>query len=100
MDVIFVPLFNVLKLLVGLYIWAVIGHVILNWLVAFGIVNNNNQIVSMINDFLFNLVEPALKPIRNFIPNFGGFDLSPLALILALYFVETMITRLAMKFGL
>jgi YggT family protein len=63
----------------------------LSWLVHFGVVNTRNQFVSMIGEFLWRLTEPGLRPIRRFVPKFGGVDISPIVLILALLFVQMVI---------
>ena len=53
-------------------------------LASFGVLDTRNRIVWMIGDFLYRVTEPALRPIRNFMPNFGNIDLSPLILLLLL----------------
>ena len=85
------PLLSILNIAIDLYIWAVIISAILSWLVQFGIVNTGNQFVSMIGEFLWRLTEPALRPIRRFVPNLGGMDISPVVLILALIFLQMVI---------
>lgn len=85
------PLLRVTLIVIDLYIWAVIISVVLSWLVHFGVVNTGNQFVSMIGDFLWRLTQPALRPIRRYVPNLGGMDLSPLILILALIFLQMVI---------
>ena len=67
-----------------LYTWAVIIAAILSTLASFGVLDTRNRIVWTISDFFYRLTEPALRPIRNFMPNLGGVDLSPLILILLL----------------
>src|SRR5580658_4878053 len=77
--------------LVTIYIWLLIGQAILSWLLAFGVINRYNRGVSVIGDFLYRVTEPALRPIRAVLPNFGGIDISPVVLILILYFVRVLI---------
>ena len=98
MDVVFIPLLNVLAKVVGLYQFLVLIYVILGWLEAFNIVNRYNQIVYGLHNFLFRLVEPALTPIRRFVPNFGGIDLSPLILFFIIYFIEGVIVQILFRF--
>ena len=74
-----------------LYTWIVITYVILTWLVQFKVVNTSNQMVYMIGDFLYRITEPLLKRIRSVIPAVGGFDLSPLILLMVLWFVQRLI---------
>ena len=61
---------------------------ILTWLVNFNVVNTSNQLVYMVGNFCYRMTEPALRPIRNFLPNLGGIDLSPVVLILILIFIR------------
>ena len=81
-------LFLVIDLVLQLYIWLLIAAAILSWLVAFSVVNTRNQVVAMIGDFLYRITEPALRPIRSFMPNLGGIDLSPVILILIIIFLR------------
>ena len=85
------PLLRIAMIAIDLYIWAVIISAVLSWLVHFGVVNTRNQFVSMIGEFLWRITEPALRHIRRFVPNFGGIDISPIVLILALIFVQMVI---------
>ncbi|MDX2144301.1 MAG: YggT family protein [Rhodospirillaceae bacterium] len=83
-----VPIVNVVDILIGLYWWAVIISVVMSWLVTFNVVNTQNQFVYMIGSALNRLVEPPLRLIRRYLPIFGGLDLSPIVLLLALYLVR------------
>ncbi len=80
--------------LITLYIWVLIIQVILSWLVAFEVVNTRNRFVYMVGDFLFRITEPALRPIRKVLPNLGGIDISPLVVILGLFFVRNLMFEL------
>ena len=94
MDSIVVPVLNLILTVVDLYIWVVIISVILGWLVSFKVVNISNRFVYMVGDFTYRATEPALKPIRNVMPNLGGIDVSPIALILLLVFLKNVLVRL------
>ena len=85
------PLIGFIVLVIDLYIWVVIASAILSWLVAFNVVNTNNRFVLSIADMLYRLTEPALRPIRNILPNLGGIDISPVILILLLLFVRDVV---------
>ena len=76
---------------VTLIIWAVILSAILSWLVGFNIINVHNRLVYIIVDSLQRLTEPLLLPIRRFLPNLGGIDLSPVILILLLIFFRSLV---------
>jgi YggT family protein len=85
------PLIGFIALVIGLYIWVVIASAILSWLIAFNVVNTNNRFVLSIADGLYRLTEPALRPIRNILPNLGGIDISPVILILILIFIRDVV---------
>lgn len=97
MDVVLVPLFGLVNVVIELYIYALIGVVILSWLVAFGVVNNRNNFVLSAQRFLYRITEPLLAPIRRVLPDLGGVDLSPMVLILGLWFFQGMLGRLAAR---
>jgi len=99
MDVIIGPLARVLIIAIDLYIWVLVANVILSWLFAFNVVNPHNRLVGMIAEFADRLTAPALRPIRNLIPPVGGFDISPVILILILIFLSDFLVRMAMKFA-
>ena len=84
-------LFLVIDLALELYIWIVIAMAIFSWLVTFNVVNTRNPVVSMIGDFLYRITEPALRPIRNMMPNLGGIDISPVFLFLIIVFIRYVI---------
>jgi YggT family protein len=82
---------EIVLLILDLYVWLLIASAILSWLIAFNVVNTRNQLVAAIAEFLYRITEPLLAPIRNFIPNFGGLDISPIILILLIYLVQKLI---------
>ena len=84
---------HLILLVIRIYIWILIAQAILSWLLAFGVINRYNRAVSGIGDFLYRVTEPALRPIRAFLPNFGGIDISPIVLILILYFLSDLIVE-------
>jgi YggT family protein len=77
-------LFWLLDRLLSLYIWAVILAAVFSMLASFGVLDTRNRLVWTIGDFLYRVTEPALRPIRNLLPNFGNIDISPVILILLL----------------
>ena len=84
-------LFIVINLALEMYIYIIFAAVIMSWLIAFNVVNVRNQFVGMVADFLYRITEPALRPIRRFMPNLGGIDISPMILILILIFFRLVI---------
>ena len=88
------PVLAVIYVALNLYWFIVIISVVLSWLVQFNVVNTQNQFVSMIGEFTWRATEPALRPIRRFVPNLGGIDISPVVLLLAIFFLQQVITNL------
>ncbi|PCJ57415.1 MAG: hypothetical protein COA65_09535 [Rhodospirillaceae bacterium] len=87
-------MYSILLLLdsvITIYIWFLIGSVILSWLVSFNVVNTSNRFVSMVGEFLYRITEPVLRPIRHFLPSLGGIDVSPVVLILVLVFLRNLL---------
>ena len=76
---------------VTLMIWCIIASAILSWLIAFSVVNTRNDLVRSIWNLLDAVTEPALRPIRNILPNLGGVDISPIILILLIIFIQNLI---------
>ncbi len=83
-----VAIYWLLSQLISLYILVIIAGAVLSWLVAFNVVNPRNQFVASLGRFTYALTEPALRPIRRFIPPFGGVDITPIILFLGLQFVR------------
>ena len=86
-------IFNLVDTVISIYIWLLIASVVLSWLIAFNVINTGNRFVYQARDFLYRITEPALRPIRNLLPNLGGVDISPVILILALHFIRVFINR-------
>lgn len=97
MDVVLLPLIQVIQVALNLFMWALIISAILSWLVAFNVVNTSNQFVYTVGNILHRITEPALRPLRAIIPNMGGLDLSPMALILIIFFLQNLLGRIAMR---
>ncbi len=74
-------LFNAI---IQLYVFVLIVSVVLSWLIGFNVINRHNQLVDAIWRTCTGLTEPLLRPIRNFLPNMGGVDISPIILILGI----------------
>ena len=78
---------------IGLYILLIVASAILSWLVAFNVVNPHNNVVRQIGEFLYRITEPALAPIRRYMPDLGGIDISPIVLIFALVLLQDIVIR-------
>ena len=76
---------------INLYVWCIILSAIMSWLIAFNVVNTQNRIVYIIGDTLHRITDPLLRRIRRFMPNLGGIDVSPIILILILFFIRSLL---------
>lgn len=77
--------------LLNLYIFVLIAQAVLSWLIVFNVVNTRSPAVSAVGEFLYRITEPVLRPIRQALPNFGSIDVSPLVVILIIYFLQIVI---------
>jgi len=76
---------------INLYTWVLIVNVIFSWLLAMNIFNTQNRIIITVYYGTKKLTDPLLNPIRNFLPNLSGIDISPVVLILILYFIRNLL---------
>jgi YggT family protein len=83
---------DIILIAMDLYVWLLIASAILSWLIAFNVVNTRNQFVASVAEFLYRITEPVLRPIRSFMPNLGGLDISPVILILLIMLIQRVIT--------
>lgn len=84
---------EVILVALQLYMWVVIASAVFSWLYAFNIVNPRNQFVGMIGQFLYSVTEPALRPIRRFMPALGAVDISPVILLLIIFLIQRVLVR-------
>jgi YggT family protein len=85
-------LLDVILLALQFYTWVIIAVAVLSWLIAFNVINIQNDLVRSIWNGLNALTEPALRPIRRFLPNMGGLDISPIILLFVIFFIERIIS--------
>ena len=71
-----------------IYSYVVIANVIISWLVAFNVLNTQNRFVYSVLELTYRLTDPILNKIRRFLPNLGTFDISPIILLLLIWFIE------------
>ncbi|MFM8748023.1 MAG: YggT family protein [Aestuariivirga sp.] len=93
------PLLWLIHTVINIYFWIILASVILSWLVAFNIINRSNPFVRQLGMTLERLTEPLLRPIRRFLPDLGGIDISPIILLIGLQFLGMVVTWLFMSLG-
>jgi YggT family protein len=82
------PILALVYVVLDLYKWVLIIYVVLDWLIAFNVINTYNRFVATVRDILARLTEPVLRWIRAFVPAVGGIDLSPLVALLGIWFIQ------------
>ena len=87
-------LFLLVDSVINIYIWLIIINAILSWLVAFNVLNTQNRFVFAVLNATHQLTDPVLNKIRKFIPNLGSIDISPVVLILLLFFIRNLFFEL------
>lgn len=90
----FLALFGLIDTVLQLYIWILIIGAVLSWLIAFSVVNRGNRLIQVVQDICTRLTEPLLAPIRRRISPINGVDLSPVVLILGVWFVQSFLRHL------
>ena len=83
-----IAIFYLVLQILKIYTYVVIANVVISWLVAFNILNTSNRFVYSVLEFTYRLTEPFLNKIRRFLPNLGAFDISPIILLLLIWFIE------------
>ena len=93
------PILWLVHTVINIYFWIILAMVIMSWLVAFGIVNRSNPYVRQIGYALERLTEPLLRPIRRFLPDLGGIDISPIILLIGLQFLGILVDNVFFSLG-
>lgn len=88
-----VGLLNFIDIVLQLVIYIIVAQVIISWLLAFNILNMSNRFVATVANTLYQITEPVLGPLRRVIPQFGGLDLSPIVVFLAIIFIREVFIR-------
>ena len=83
-----IAIFYLVLQILKLYSYVVIANVVVSWLIAFNILNTQNRFVYSILELTYRLTDPFLNRIRRFLPNLGALDISPIVLLLLIWFVE------------
>ena len=83
-----IAIFYLALQILKLYSYVVIANVVISWLVAFNVLNTQNRFVDSILEMTYRLTDPILNKIRSFLPNLGSLDISPVLLLLLIWFIE------------
>lgn len=80
-----------LNFIINIIWFLVIASAIFSWLYAFNVINTRNEAINMIGRSLYQVTEPIYRPIRRILPNMGGLDLSPLVVLVILFFLQQLL---------
>ena len=83
-------LFQTIDLALNLYTWVLIASAIFSWLYAFNVINSSNSFVNSLGTFFYNVTEPVLRPVRRILPDLGGIDISPIVVLLIIFFIRSL----------
>ena len=83
-----IAIFYLVLQILKLYSYVVIANVLISWLIAFNVLNTQNRFVYSILELTYKLTDPILNRIRQFLPNLGSLDISPIILLLLIWFIE------------
>ena len=83
-----IAVFYLVLQILKIYTYVVIANVVISWLIAFNVLNTSNRFVYSILELTYRLTDPFLNRIRRFLPNLGAFDISPIILLLLIWFIE------------
>jgi YggT family protein len=83
---------KILDIIFTIYTWIIIAQAIISWVRP----DPFNPIVR----FLYSVTEPVLRPIRRYLPvSWGGFDFSPLLVLLAVFFLQEFLVKSLIQLG-
>ena len=83
-----IAIFYLALQILKLYSYVIIANVVISWLIAFNVLNTQNRFVYSILEMTYRLTDPILNKIRSFLPNLGSLDISPIILLLLIWFIE------------
>lgn len=85
----------IIGLAVSLYCFIIIVDVAMSWLIAFEIVNKDNEAAQNLTALLKKFTDPLYKPIRKFVPPIGGIDLTPLVALIGVQVIGSILAGIA-----
>jgi YggT family protein len=93
------PVIALIMLVLNLYWWVVIIAVIVSWLIAFNVINTYNNFVRSLLRALGSLTEPVFRQVRRVVPPIGGLDLSPMIVLVAIWFLQYSLVWATTRYG-
>jgi YggT family protein len=79
---------QLLAALIQLYSYVLLARIVLSWIPN---VDRSNPIVQ----FLYQITEPVLEPVRRAMPRLGMIDISPIVVFIGLHILRSVLLNLA-----
>ncbi len=98
MDIIVMPLLQLIKLVLSCYYWALIIYIILHLLMVFKALDTKHAFIAGLYSVTQRIIEPLVRPIRKIVPNVGGFDLSIIVLFLIVTYLISVFDMMVAKY--
>lgn len=95
-----IAIVDIIKLLLSVVTWIIIGQVILSWLLAFNVLNRTSGGVRGFVAALDRITAPLYRPIRRLLPDFGGIDFSPLVILLLIQVIKKLLDGVVAQYAL
>lgn len=84
---------QIIALGLDIYMWIVIGAVVVSWLVAFEVINPRHPQTENLLKLLSRATDPLFRPLRKYIPSIGGIDITPIIVIIVLSLLKGFVVR-------
>lgn len=84
---------DVILVVLSIATWIILIQAVLSWLLTFRVLDLRNNVVAQIWGGLERVTEPLYRPIRNLLPPMSGIDLTPLVVLLIIFFLRSVISR-------
>ncbi|SEW40808.1 YggT family protein [Cognatiyoonia koreensis] len=86
-------IFLILMFLLGVARTLIFVHFIMSWLISFNVLNINQQFVAQVWYALQRILDPVYRPIRRFMPDLGGIDLSPIVALIGIEIIRIILIQ-------
>ncbi|NBX65905.1 MAG: YggT family protein [Proteobacteria bacterium] len=80
-----------LILALDIYTFVIVAHVVISWLIAFGVLNLANPQATKLLELLGKATDPVMKPLRRYVPAIGGIDITPIIVIFGVMLLQRVI---------
>ena len=77
----------------NIFWFILIAHIIMSWLINFGVLNIYQPVVRAIWEGLNRILEPIYRPLRRLLPPMGGLDFTPIIVLFGVYALRVIIAN-------